>query len=972
MGWGRAQIADCVQPNETRIHVSIGNFLVDERWNGTGLDDYTAALPPDQMFHVVNSTNILCKPHYKVELSTVQKKIKSMSETVITSIVPIGGDGTNSTKYAIDIARGVFQAIYNTDDPTLANAGYVTNTVDSFVQLLVWGSPDSDDNAFQMDGTPSESDYWFQSDHLARKSNTLYTSVAAQMAGLKLLQPTSQSIAGDFTGELPRLMVRLLSFVIMEVCLGLLITIAAYLSVSGCDSAISHDPGSIAGMAAVLSRSDNFINLIRHSGHLKSSELEKVLSNYTYQTSLVRVAANQYTTRIHTHGPADLGPSREREPNHTSDIRWWQPLVLKPLPRVLIVVIPLVCLALLQVLLVESMSKNGLCDVSSNSWVHYGWTYIPALLMVCIRLTYDTVKFSIQTLSPYSIMRRAPTTANISVEDQPLTRIALHELFLSLRRRQLATFTSTAGALLAPLLTIAVSGLYTTENALRNVKVQQLTGWHFNVGAWPNVTLVENVFQKLNQPSPLETTWSTISGAENADLIVMANLTYPSWTYDELAFSVLEVSSLQGKDEVSLKPTEGSLQVRVPAVRGGLNCSTLAEDKINITYATKSMSLSYTDPRNTVWDLSTAGSRQEQTKIVQSDSVIVAPSTPSDVLVALISTTDGDSLNGCPLAPEIVFLPTTGGSQGFGYFSPLEFHTNDTSTHCPVYGGMFGTFDEAKLENFTWFFCSTYAEQVMVESTFVLPDYNISTAHADETTAAHVKTNATYPLGFGQGGAGDTMSLPPVISSGVNLLPAIDANAFVNFYNTSGGQNYDNFFSALIYGRDGVSAESISGQDNTHHLISAIQHLWRIIYAQHIRSIPIYWSAAPDDIKAFAPTGDWTGTFKSTSQYRLKQSIFASRFLQAVLGLLSCSAIVTFLSMETRKVLPNSPTSIAAMASLLAGSEMLNETASHTPEGDKTSSWHGYVFSLGWWDLPGGGQRFGIDVGKANEERYHA
>jgi hypothetical protein len=494
-----------------------------------------------------------------------------------------------------------------------------------------------------------------------------------------------------------------------------------------------------------------------------------------------------------------------------------------------------------------------------------------------------------------------------------------------------------------------------------------VTGWHFNDGEYPNSTLVENIFQTLKEPSPFEDTWSDSSGAANADLIVMANLSYPSWTYDELAFSVLEVSSLEGNDEVASQPADGSLQARIPAIRGGLNCSILTDDKINITYTTNSMSLSYTDPWNTVWVLGTAGSRQGQSKLVQSESVVDVATAPSDILVAFVSTTDGDSLKGCPLAPQIVFLPTTSGSQQFGYFSPLDFHENDTSTNCPVYGGMFGTFNENILENFTWFFCSTYAEQVMVETTFVLPDYNISTAFADETTAAHVATNATYPLGMSMGGAGGIVSLPPVISSGVNLLPAVDVNGFVNFYNTSDGQNYDNFFSALIYGRDGVSAESISGRDNTHRLLSAIQHLWRVIYTQHIRSIPLYWSAAPDDIKAFAPTGEWTGTFKSTSQYRLKQSIVSTRLLQAVLGVLSCCAVVTFLSMDTRKVLPNNPSSIAVMASLLAGSEMLNEAASRPSRGDRSSLWQGYIFSLRWSDLPDGGKRFGIDVGKADK-----
>lgn len=99
-------------------------------------------------------------------------------------------------------------------------------------------------------------------------------------------------------------------------------------------------------------------------------------------------------------------------------------------------------------------------------------------------------------------------------------------------------------------------------------------------------------------------------------------------------------------------------------------------------------------------------------------------------------------------------------------------------------------------------------------------------------------------------------------------------------------------------------------------------------------------------------------------------------------------AAVTFLLGHTKNVLPKNPRSIAAMASLLAGSHLLDESII-TPgsewltdeEWKERGLFEGMQFSMGWWmqdeEGPEGEQsdsehwsgeaRFGIDIGTARK-----
>lgn len=208
-------------------------------------------------------------------------------------------------------------------------------------------------------------------------------------------------------------------------------------------------------------------------------------------------------------------------------------------------------------------------------------------------------------------------------------------------------------------------------------------------------------------------------------------------------------------------------------------------------------------------------------------------------------------------------------------------------------------------------------------------------------------------------------------NAALSALMNPDPNTYLTFFNETDGQNYDNFFSNVIYGRDGVPPSEMLEEAGESRLFAAVQHLWRVVLAQQIPTSGLWMTVSPKELKAWAPHGPWNGTLTNPNAYRLQQSIVSTRILQGILSALALCGIIAFVSFgSTKRLLPNNPSSIAVVASLLAGSEMLSmiekrKADNDAQEGHREDPWAGYLFSLGWWNRPDGGRRFGIDIGRA-------
>ena len=111
------------------------------------------------------------------------------------------------------------------------------------------------------------------------------------------------------------------------------------------------------------------------------------------------------------------------------------------------------------------------------------------------------------------------------------------------------------------------------------------------------------------------------------------------------------------------------------------------------------------------------------------------------------------------------------------------------------------------------------------------------------------------------------------------------------------------------------------------------------------------------------------------NRYRLAQDETSKIVLQVLLAIMFVCGIAAYLLADTKRMLPHSPTSIAGVASLLAGSELVDRH--FVPKGSEwmgdkelktKGTFQGETFGLGWWEGAEegkGGRRFGIGIGKA-------
>ena len=955
---------DCEERNETRVLFSAGTIHVVEHYNGSEYPGAVPDLPWDQMLRITNSTNLLCTPRYRIASSDVVKKHNATSGDMFESITQHDGP-EGDAQVAVNFAHGMFNALYA---PISAAEGFYVlgsgdiHLADTFFQLMTQQPTPARDSA-------SGSEFWLKPENFRHYTNRLYGSLAAQIAAQKMLTPASASLLGSATTNEPRLFVAVLSFVLMEVGLLTLALIAVLLTKNTPRPFVLHDPGSISGVATVLAESPELRKLLTAKGAQATAIFESELGKHVYRT---RTGANN---RLGIEVPTTYVKENPTSASNTPGpvpIRWWRPTVLTTSMQLLAVLAPLAYIVVLEVLFALSQSRRGLTNVDTSSWTHYGWTYLPALAMICLNALYTSVAFNIRLLSPYAAMKAASVPASISVSDHPLSRIALHETFVTAKRKQFGVLALTIAALLAPFLTIAVSGLYSPERYRQDVAIRQLTTWNFDGSHVQNTTLVQKAFDEAQTLNP--TNYSNgYYTAPFTELIVVANLSYPQWTFDELAFPLMQLENQTTSSSKSLTSLEGTLDLPSSAIRGVLNCSVIPQKDVIITYATWDSQPSAIYNETVNWNM--AGNRQclnftAETGYIQNNGVYRPW---PGCRLALVSTASTYTPNDCEITPRAVFLPpNTNESESFGYFQGMGFNAADNSYKCPWYVGMIGNMNATQIEDYTYFSCTTDVESVDTQITFTLPNYTISAVQINESTANMVSARVAIEVPEPGKNHSHEVNYTGTNTAMYGRKLALDPNGYLTNYNTSDGHNYDNFFSVLVSGRDGIPAIEMIGEANTARLLSAVQHLWRVYIAQQFRTSQFIISADPAHIKRFSPNQPLNGTLMDSNTYRLKQSEVSTRILQGFLAALSACAIVGSLLTDCRRaVLPRNPCSIAAVAALLAGSEMLDVMMAKNREGgdvEELRRWDGYFFSLGWWptSLSGGGEkRFGVDIGKA-------
>ncbi|OGM49207.1 hypothetical protein ABOM_004034 [Aspergillus bombycis] len=228
----------------------------------------------------------------------------------------------------------------------------------------------------------------------------------------------------------------------------------------------------------------------------------------------------------------------------------------------------------------------------------------------------------------------------------------------------------------------------------------------------------------------------------------------------------------------------------------------------------------------------------------------------------------------------------TEGYFGLAILSPC-YNANSSGANLPV-SYFWGEVRNGKVANIAAMTCAPVAETVNTWTRFQLPDFDIPADHPpvpDESSASTVKDQY--------------IPYSPWSST------------------SSTAANLDSFFQALVSGRWAIPRDYLGDADKIENVIEAIKFQDGIMKAQEFNGMTRLANAS----LGVSLPGNVTLT---NNRLRLIQDATSTRVLDALLVSILILGIIGSILVNTDHILPKSPSSIAAVASLLADSNFLD------------------------------------------------
>ncbi|KGO56618.1 Protein of unknown function DUF3433 [Penicillium expansum] len=419
------------------------------------------------------------------------------------------------------------------------------------------GGPVVSDEDFHFTGHEGTSQevYWNDMAAFTDAMRSEFSCLMRQVVQNELLYPNPHNVEGTEQFIEERLFVRPLSFWLMAALLGFLITIAIILLFFFVPVAVCpRDTGSIGGMTAVFAQSPEFMASFKESQLKTESQMADTKLGQTLYTSSHMEGTFRLLPQIE---PADTSASEgiKSSERDNSSTTWWYPFSSTWFIRVAVVILPVAVIISLEVVYHISASTHGITLVDGKSpYIHYIWTYIPALVMFIIRVVFASVEFGARIVQPYARLREGSAPPQTTIFENQLRKIALYGVFDNLRQKQWTLAAATTSLLLAAINPIVVSGLYTAKASWPTspMNITQTTRW--NLGD-PTRS------DKLKYSKVVDFNTDKMAG-----LIIHLNMTDPQWTYNNLAFPQFALLN------TVIPPGAGYIDVRIPALRSQLAC----------------------------------------------------------------------------------------------------------------------------------------------------------------------------------------------------------------------------------------------------------------------------------------------------------------------------------------------------------------------------------------------------------------
>ena len=886
---------------------------------------------------VRNISALVCMPEYTVKNVTVTYSPNDSGKQGVYAITEDRFPDSATTLAAINDSSlfELFSENLSADTPLLYSQEAGSTGPESNIDP--W-------NAFQfvsnITGKDSVQELLGDAEALRKGAQDVYAGVLTQWAKDNIMTPTNTPVQASMHYIENRLHVRESAVVTMIVGLGLIVLLTALLVLLRPSARAPNGSGPLQQLAQVLSVNHPLDRILSGAKFPQSAVVKRLLEPFNLDGGARETADCRPILEGHPVPPTVTNAHEKAEistePSEWG--HWYRPVFGRRGVVALVVAFPIILIIILEVLQRLSDKHDGFITCgpdtasgfSTDVWTHY----LPTLVLVLVATCYDALENCVLTLSPLIRLRAGSVLGLVKADTKLYAALPPIALWTSVRRRYLGAALIIVATLTGSWLSVVSAGLYAAHPVSASRAAMSFAMDRIDV-AW-NATNGDN------------------GAATTTSLIAQLNLTYPQWTYGELAFPTIKLT--QAGTE------QGSLKTRLPAHRASLNCNVLSSDQYNVTIDPEDEGIPPQAAVTTTIDLPPHCRSNVSTTTMEIRNTIsmtgISNDHPSGVYAGQLQNiyasgqfNNADSLQ---VSKNGVVLPDGCPSISlvFGYFAL------NSTMFAAMKAGEIQNFDitgPAKA-NITNMICTQTMHQVDTDVVLNLPSLTFSPAQPpipDEATV-QVLTNGTPGV----------TALSYHIES--NLLTSLTTftNAFLRG-STVDASPLDPFFEAVLFGAHAVPAPQLTGPDNIEKLLNASNSLYAMYMAQAI------------DANMRQPAGSsanktFNGTVTNPSHFRLQQNSAAKLALQAMLAAMAvCGALAYVLSRGMSAVLPQTdvPCSLGATMGLLAGTRLCQEVALHGKCGGQVSLEEVLKereFRLGWWHVQTGA--FEAEIGGLKEE----
>ncbi|KAK8102758.1 hypothetical protein PG984_015904 [Apiospora sp. TS-2023a] len=428
--------------------------------------------------------------------------------------------------------------------------------------------------------TPNSMIDWTNPTVLESAIDRFYPAFVAQIVNTDFLTQYSQDITGSIVQNSPRLMVQTLTFALMTACMIAMSGLTMFLMIRAPGGVTPCDTSPLCGVIAILAENShildyfickNPINIAReirrqHARYIVHAGSDGAGGNFFFLSrdehedtdSSATIQVMKQAPPRGIRAPANGQPPSQEDDRVLDNSRgWWRTWGTTPASKITTTLLLAIAIGIVQMLFSYSEEHRHISIVRVGDWVQLSWTYLPGLTVVLLATLVETCNNSLRAAHPFILLRKGHASAEDVFFSELFGKVALHRLINAIRRGQTAIALISLSSLLTPFCTIAVSGIFSQERSQISVDVSGLTRLD---GSQMGVNMVA------------QETWQRV--IDMWPLVLDGTYHFP-WTSEGYAMPHV---SLPGSE--TFTSNKSSLQIQLDVLAPEVNCTWLPRSAI--------------------------------------------------------------------------------------------------------------------------------------------------------------------------------------------------------------------------------------------------------------------------------------------------------------------------------------------------------------------------------------------------------